>query len=268
MISVYDKGIEISNSVLPLVSSTIHRKKNTPFAFPLRKAIRNEICLVYDGSITYHVNNTEYTMKSGDLIYIPKGYDKASYVKEGEYLSSFHILFEWVTSEKIDFLNRVLPMFNHIGSDTMLIDKFSKCHNLFLEYKTSSVMEANSTFLSILSELIEKYSLASVNQDQKFIISKIKNYINQNFDKKISVEDLAAIAGLNKSYLGTYFKQVTGMNIKEYINRIKVNYAKYAMTELGMNVSEAARYCGISDVYYFSKKFKELTGKNPSSYSI
>ncbi len=83
-----------------------------------------------------------------------------------------------------------------------------------------------------------------------------------------SVEELASLAGLSPSHFRLIFKRVTGLTVTAYQQHAKVAKAVEYLVSGEYNVTETAGMTtGFSDVYYFSRTFKKITGRNPSVLS-
>ncbi|SDC28179.1 AraC-like ligand binding domain-containing protein [Paenibacillus sp. UNCCL117] len=79
-------------------------------------------------------------------------------------------------------------------------------------------------------------------------------------------EELAAQAGLSPRYLNELFKRHTGLSLKTFIARARVERACHLLAESTLNVSQIADTLGYSDIYFFSKQFKQFTGESPLRY--
>lgn len=95
-------------------------------------------------------------------------------------------------------------------------------------------------------------------------IEKTVSYLRENFTKKISSYELTKIHNLSETHFRKLFRESMGMSVKEYIIKIRLEYAKDLINSGEFNITEAAAACGISDVYYFSSLFKKKYGYSPS----
>jgi len=103
--------------------------------------------------------------------------------------------------------------------------------------------------------------------DKEF--SKIKKavyYINTNYDKKFSVDDLAKMCNMSKYYFIKIFKNVMKVTPQNYHTLLVMEYSKLMLTDTKMNISEIANSLGVYDSLYFSRMFKKNTGVTPSEY--
>jgi ABC-type Fe3+-hydroxamate transport system substrate-binding protein len=92
-------------------------------------------------------------------------------------------------------------------------------------------------------------------------------YLQQNYMSRITREDAARRAGMNPDYFSVWFKKATGFGFSAYINRLRLERAKELLLTPGRTVQEAAEHSGFGDAFYFSRKFKELTGEAPSAFA-
>lgn len=110
------------------------------------------------------------------------------------------------------------------------------------------------------------------NESEKKVASYFKGiriateYINENYDKKISIEDLADACGLSYSYFSNCFKRTFGDTPKGYITNLRLNKAKYYLTETALPIKEIASKCGFAHFNTFTSAFKKYIGVSPREY--
>ncbi len=91
-------------------------------------------------------------------------------------------------------------------------------------------------------------------------------YIQKNFSRRLSVEDIANEIGVSPSYLYVIFKREMDISPIAYLNDIKLSYACMLLEYTEKSVCAIAEECGICDQYYFSKLFKRKYGSSPLHY--
>ncbi len=116
-----------------------------------------------------------------------------------------------------------------------------------------------------LSFEFEKYTNEKKIQDSK-PIRQAKQYINQNYNKDINLEDVSNLIGFNPAYFSSLFKKETGENFMEYIMKIRIQNAKFLLIQTDKDIADIASDVGYMDLKYFSKLFKKKTGLNPSEF--
>jgi len=95
-------------------------------------------------------------------------------------------------------------------------------------------------------------------------IHEIANYIRQNPGIQHRVEDLALRANLSPRYFSIKFKEMIGTSVQSYMIRSRIERAQHLLMHVGMNVTEVADALGYRDIFFFSRQFKQYTGKSPS----
>ncbi len=104
------------------------------------------------------------------------------------------------------------------------------------------------------------------NPNKNDTVRKAITYINEKFKEDITVDDLANMVNLSKSYFMNLFKKMTGMSVVEYLNRVRIKNACQLLTEGGQTVTEIAFSCGFRNISNFNKQFKKITTQTPLSY--
>ncbi len=119
-------------------------------------------------------------------------------------------------------------------------------------------------FEQILENLVE--DLCNNAKEQKVeIIETVKDYINENYKEDISLEDVAEHISFSKYYLSKLFKEVEGINYKDYLIKARMEEAKKRLKK-GDKIKVVACEVGYSDRNYFSRAFKKYTGISPGKF--
>ncbi len=98
------------------------------------------------------------------------------------------------------------------------------------------------------------------------IAYKVKKYIEMNYAEDITLTKLAQDFYVNTNYLGQIFKKIYTMKFNDYLNHIRIEEAKKLLQFTGLKAYEISRKVGYAKPEYFSRKFEEITGVNPSQY--
>lgn len=117
---------------------------------------------------------------------------------------------------------------------------------------THLLMDFTSKVISTISS--SRYT------NSKLVVNRALNYIDNHYDEKISLEDVAEKLHLSKHYLCNIFKKSTGENMSLYINKLRIEKAKMLLLEPEGRVKEIFEEVGYSNQQYFSKVFKKITG--------
>lgn len=91
-------------------------------------------------------------------------------------------------------------------------------------------------------------------------------YMASNYNRKIKVEELADICNLSLHRFTHKFKDIIGMTPIEYLTKIRIEEAKYLLSNSFLNISEISSIVGYDNPLYFSRVFKKVTGLSPRNY--
>ncbi|MDZ7626044.1 MAG: helix-turn-helix domain-containing protein [Ignavibacteriaceae bacterium] len=97
-------------------------------------------------------------------------------------------------------------------------------------------------------------------------IKKAQEYIENNFQNKITVDLLATMFALSRRNLERRFKKATANTIIEYIQRVKIEAAKKNLETSAKNINEVMYNVGYNDNKAFRTTFKKITGLSPIQY--
>lgn len=138
-----------------------------------------------------------------------------------------------------DYLNTILQIDNKEQLRKWFLDKIKEaCQNIVIksEARTSSV------------------------------ILKAKKYIEENYSKDISLDDVSRIVDISPYYFSKLFKEETGENFIEYLTNVRLENAKKLLKNSDVSIKNICADTGYSDPNYFSRIFKKQMGITPSEY--
>lgn len=95
---------------------------------------------------------------------------------------------------------------------------------------------------------------------------KIQTYIEENYQKKLNVQDICSYFYISQRVFFKTFKRNTDETFIEYLTRVRINRAKELLLTTSKTLPEIADAVGIGDYYYFSKIFKKVTGTAPLKF--
>lgn len=125
-----------------------------------------------------------------------------------------------------------------------------------------------SEYTEILEKVIgvtTKYIAVAVSK-KNIIVYECEKYIEENYEKCITVSEVSRSIGVSLSYLSRIFKEATGNTIINFINEKKVEKAKEYLGRTDMKIYEVAEALGFENTTYFSYFFKKYTGISPKEY--
>lgn len=98
------------------------------------------------------------------------------------------------------------------------------------------------------------------------IVQQIDRYIAENYQKKITLDDIADKLHVNSSYLSRVYKLRSGKNIFDAIINLRIEAAKDYLLHTELRTYEVSQLVGVEDASYFSKMFKKITGLTPKDF--
>jgi len=98
------------------------------------------------------------------------------------------------------------------------------------------------------------------------LLSDAMRYINENYNRNLTLESVAQHVYISPFYLSHMFKEELGFTFLEYLTKLRIEEAKKLLMEKDMTIIEVASEVGYEDAGYFSKVFKKYTGISPAQY--
>ncbi|MBO9605641.1 MAG: AraC family transcriptional regulator [Paenibacillaceae bacterium] len=121
-------------------------------------------------------------------------------------------------------------------------------------------------FLSYLVEYAAGERSATQAGLQELYVSAAAEYIDKNFIRRMTIEELAAYIGLNRSYLCAIFKAEMRQSPQQYLIRCRMERACELLADATLSIGDVARSVGYDDPLVFSKMFAKLIGLPPRDY--
>lgn len=97
-------------------------------------------------------------------------------------------------------------------------------------------------------------------------VQEIIRYLNENMDRMISRREAAKYVFLNEDYFSRVFRKETGMGYKEYVLKLKVDYACKLLINTNISVACVASKVGYENYTNFTQMFRKITGFTPTDY--
>ena len=121
-------------------------------------------------------------------------------------------------------------------------------------------------FLDYLTQSAKSTKLVQSSKMSDYYIKEAINYIEQNFQNNITIEDIAAVCGINRSYFGKIFRNSIGRSPQEFL----MNYRMVKATELlkltSLSIAEIGSAVGYENQLHFSRAFKTIYGVSPREW--
>lgn len=243
-----------------------------------------EIYYLIKGERFYFLKDRTYHLKEGDLILINK--NELHKTTSGDLFNHERILIQF-NEEFIKDGNKNLEEFDLLSCFKKNISFFTLekqeqqiveniLFNMINEKKERHVgyTSYHKTLLIQLLININRFS-ENNNYDKNDIehpdfthakVSKIAQYINNNYMNDLSLKLLSKVFYLNPNYISTIFKEATGFTYTEYLNSVRIKEAEKLLRETKNNITKISEKVGYNNLTHFDRNFKKITSLTPMEY--
>ncbi|RTE11684.1 response regulator transcription factor [Paenibacillus whitsoniae] len=127
------------------------------------------------------------------------------------------------------------------------------------------VQSIRTYLLQVLPNLADMLDERSV-YTAEHVVENIKLYIENHFNKELTLEKISSLFFMNPSYCSYLFKEKTGINFIDYVNKTRIEKAKAMLKGSDAKVYKIAKDLGYDNAKYFFRVFKKVTGQTPEEY--
>ncbi|OPJ56607.1 response regulator [Clostridium oryzae] len=178
-----------------------------------------------------------------------------------ENMLNYNIAPEIIKTHVMALLFRILSNESEKHGD--MAETVKTIKNLNISEGNISVMK--STLIKFLNELTSYVNSLQSNNGISAIY-EVESYIKRNFEKDLTLKNLAKEFFINPVYLGQLLKKKLGMYFNDYLHYIRVEEAKKLLRRSNLKLYEIANRVGYSDTNYFINKFEKITSLTPVQY--
>ena len=107
---------------------------------------------------------------------------------------------------------------------------------------------------------------SSESTSYNFNVNKAIKYIEENYKKQFTLDQVCESININKSYFCTIFKEHTGKTFSHYLSHYRIDKAKELLKNTELSITEVAFTVGYNSVNYFNNNFKRLNNTTPLQY--
>lgn len=233
----------------------------------LARKERYTIVFVISGDAWCTVNDTTYNITEGDVLVFSGEYmrvSKANPENPWRFIS-IHFMLASTDGSAFSLFSAPVEQFHNVPN--IMREKFKKIVSVWTIRSKTYMLVCRTLLQDILCDLIQSQAVSLHRPSKLHKINAAQQYIAKNYDKQITIDELAKLCSLSPSHFRKSFKEIVGMSAIQYTIYIRVNKAKELLEITSANISEIAAQTGFSDVFYFSKMFKKMTGYSPMRYA-
>jgi AraC-like DNA-binding protein len=236
--------------------------------------LRNDYLVHYiiKGQGYYIANDIRYEIKEGDIFAIFPG-EVTYYATYAENPWSF-CWFAFNGKKSVELLwgagiDYSTPV-RHIRPECSITELINSCIELLSDDSSIHRTRLRGYLYLIISSLQESFLKTEKKENTRsksteYIEAAIA-YIEYNYIKAISVQDIASYIGLERTYFSKLFHSSLGMPPQDYLIKYRMEKACHLIKTTTLNCNQICRYVGINDEFYFSKLFKRVMGISPKEF--
>lgn len=238
-----------------------------------------EIFYLINGDCTFFIDHNIYKLNRGDLVIVPVGEIHKSTYPETGYSERFVVSFR---ENNLGWINEILGeeiVKQSLNMGVISIPDKRRDYVESLMYKMLFESEGQDilspAFIKTgLIELLlfiircqhyEENVIKEIDVDNQ-LMQEIATYIYDNYDKRISLDDMSRKFHISRSYLSKKFKTITGFGFKEYLINVRIKNACTLLLETNKSITDIAFECGFNDSNYFGDAFRHVKGISPNKY--
>ena len=242
-----------------------------------------EIVYIKSGSGIHRIDDIEFPVKKGDLLFINYGKTHSFHFEEGFVFYNILLTPKFMSEELTNSENALdllslncfesFSEFNETPKISFSADELVFIENMILEMekeyseKKKGYEQAIKGYITVLFiHILRKANEENVLGGEKKIPSEILEYLDNNYNEKITVNTLAERCFYNPSYFSRIFSETFGVSITEYIKKKRFEKACELLTSTELSVEEIAAKSGFRDSGAIFKYFKKKLGITPAEY--
>ena len=232
-----------------------------------------EIYYLEKGSITYFVDGNIYNVCRGDFVLIKPGLIHITKFDEREHKRILIYFKEKYLEEFIRIEPSLLDIFDNVHI-RLLRHENERAKDILRHLCVECGKENGSEVLKkcLAGELLcligksgAEPPVSDENSENSKILS-VTSYINENYEKPLTLESLSKTFYQNSTYFSRNFKKMFGTGFKEYLTSVRMKAAVKLLKDSNLNVTQIAYRVGFNSQNHFCKIFKSTFGMSPLQY--
>jgi AraC-like DNA-binding protein/mannose-6-phosphate isomerase-like protein (cupin superfamily) len=228
------------------------------------------IGFIEDGRRYLSCKNKDYNIEPGDLLLFNPRDNHTCEQIDGKTLDyrCINIQPEIMSKTVFEITGRdYMPYFTtQVVFHSELVSLLRELHLMIMQEEKDFRKE--ELFFFLLEQLIEEYTeqaAPSLKSEQSTEVKAICEFLEKNYMKNITLDDLSNLTGLSKYYLLRSFTKQKGISPYSYLETIRVDKAKKLLEQAVLPI-DAALQTGFTDQSHFSNFFKKFIGLTPKQY--
>lgn len=261
--------MEIMHTIMDFQFDT-KKVQNTEFHQDL------EILYILEGALEIQIESEKYELRKGDFLLINANKRHSFHETQGDLLTAafrvnFSMLSEYLGTNQILFWCNTAADKNEAYERLRQI--LDRILNRYYDRDGEGALYLNSIYYEALYVLTSYFIIRADDSrlreqaaPDNSRVFEIQNYVQANYQKQISLNDLAKKLYLSNAYLSKYIKKRFGLSFLEYVNNVRLFHAVDELLYSDRKITRIALENGFPTTASFNKAFKEIYHMTPSAY--
>jgi AraC family transcriptional regulator of arabinose operon len=265
-----DKGHRDISSYI-VINSVGYYNFDETYGATHRKEGRKDFYISYnhDGAVNVRISGVEHQIGAGDVFIYHPGQEQYYGQANNEPISNYWMHFTgYGAFELLAHAKLAEQNIFHVGVQDELTLLFNQIIDEVTNKNPAYELLSASLMIKLVSLISRKLIIGQeIPTDRRYsaILDSIQ-YIHRNYEKKLSVTELAKISHLSVTRFSNVFKQSMGVSPQHYIVRLRLEKACELMRHTKLNFRQISTLVGFHDQLYFSRLFKKHMGASPTAY--
>lgn len=250
----------------------------------------NELEFIYlaIGQAVFSIDDEAIPVQAGECVFVNSGQIHSGVTQSEQVLyysivfshelitnsfDSLRMLFNEIITNKLELFSHFRP---EIPDQREVISELKAIVHELTEKNIAYELALRSKLFSIFCTLVRKNLYNPIPQTQKYpvrskryeLLKNILGYISQNYNKKISLNDISKDVNFTPQYLCRFFKEMTDYTFSNYINHYRIETSCTLLKVSSLSITDIALECGFENISYFNRVFKRQTGCTPTEFRI
>lgn len=252
------------------------------FAFDSHWHTDLEFVTVKEGHMLFNVNGTVLPLHEGEGIFINSGNTHFGFSADGSDCVYMCLLVHPIIFCQNPFIEKsfILPIINSVSHPYILLEKgnaaaeriaadIEAAYEQRAAAHESYCLDLQSKLFDIIARLYELVKTAPESSVPQYDFGRIKlmlDFIEKNYERPVTLADIAGSANISSSLCQKLFRRFTGRSPVAYLIKYRLEKGAHLLTSTQKTITEIAYTVGFSGASYFTEAFVKFIGCTPSEY--
>lgn len=269
----YEEKIESD----PIIPARIYIRKalGSNCHYPLHWHNNLEFDLVLEGMIKGKINSKKIEVPPGEFFFVNSGDLHETDADDKNKMCSITILMSYTLLKEYceDIDSYYFDFSKNANAKNKVKDLILQCADLYEKKEVFYELEISIALRKICSILLNEcknrrdtVNFSKHEQRNMANIKKAIQYMEENYESYISLNDISTEIGMAPTYFSRFFKKTTGETFYSYLSEIRLYYAHKELLSKDISMTEVALNNGFSNVKSFIELFKKVYKTTPAKY--